>query len=320
MKNNLELVEFVKNCMGLPYIYGTFGQVLTASLIEAKAKQYPRQLTQNRKNLALKNYIGKRSVDCIGLIKYFLWSDPSGNPKYDKNTDWSADDTYCRAGNKGTIKTMPDVPGVCVRYAGHVGVYIGDGEVIEARGFDYGVVMTNLADRKWTHWYYHPLISYTDVPVSKPQLTTPKATTTTEYVVVKGDTLTKIAKKFNTTVSAIVALNGLNNPNLIVVGQKLKITLENPTTQNNPISAPNTGTNTGTNTATPQKTLYAIVNTNHSALNMRTKASMTGDIICAIPKGTKIELVAMTNNDWYQVRYKGKTGYCSTKYLKVGSV
>ena len=314
MKNNLELVEFVKNCMGYPYIYGTFGQVLTSSLIEAKAKQYPRQLTQNRKNLALKNYIGKRSVDCIGLIKYFLWSDPSGNPTYDKNTDWSADDTYCRAGNKGTIKTMPDVPGVCVRYAGHVGVYIGDGEVIEARGFDYGVVKTNLADRKWSHWYYHPLISYTTTP----QLTTPEPTTT-EYVVVKGDTLTKIAKKFNTTVSAIVALNGLNNPNLIVVGQKLKITLEKPTTQNSPISAPNTGTS-NTGTSNKPKSLYAIVNTNHSALNMRTKASMTGDIICAIPKGTKIELVAMTNNDWYQVRYNGKTGYCSTKYLKVGSV
>ena len=44
------------------------------------------------------------------------------------------------------------------------------------------------------------------------------------YVVKKGDTLSTIAKKYNTTYQAIAKLNGLADPNKIRVGQKLKIT------------------------------------------------------------------------------------------------
>ena len=47
---------------------------------------------------------------------------------------------------------MPDQPGVCVFMSGHVGVYIGDGYVIEARGHAYGVVKTKLAGRGWVSW------------------------------------------------------------------------------------------------------------------------------------------------------------------------
>lgn len=43
------------------------------------------------------------------------------------------------------------------------------------------------------------------------------------YTVVAGDNLTKIAKKFGTTVNALVNLNGIKNPNLIRVGQKLRV-------------------------------------------------------------------------------------------------
>lgn len=43
------------------------------------------------------------------------------------------------------------------------------------------------------------------------------------YTVKKGDTLISIAKKYNTTVKAISDLNGIKNPNLINVGQKLRI-------------------------------------------------------------------------------------------------
>lgn len=43
------------------------------------------------------------------------------------------------------------------------------------------------------------------------------------HKVVAGDNLTKIAKKFGTTVNALVNLNGIKNPNLIRVGQKLRV-------------------------------------------------------------------------------------------------
>ena len=52
--------------------------------------------------------------------------------------------------------------------------------------------------------------------------TQPKSTGRT-YTVVKGDTLTKIAKRFNTTVKRLCELNNISNPNLIRVGQVLRI-------------------------------------------------------------------------------------------------
>ena len=44
-----------------------------------------------------------------------------------------------------------------------------------------------------------------------------------DYTVKSGDTLSEIAKKYGTTVNAIASANGISNPNLISVGQKLKI-------------------------------------------------------------------------------------------------
>lgn len=44
------------------------------------------------------------------------------------------------------------------------------------------------------------------------------------YIVKKGDTLTKIAKMYNTTVSSLTKLNSIKNANLIYVGQIIKLT------------------------------------------------------------------------------------------------
>lgn len=43
------------------------------------------------------------------------------------------------------------------------------------------------------------------------------------YTVVRGDNLTKIAKKYGTTVNQLVTWNGIKNPNLIYPGQKLRV-------------------------------------------------------------------------------------------------
>ncbi len=43
------------------------------------------------------------------------------------------------------------------------------------------------------------------------------------YTIKKGDTLTRIAKKYRTTVSALVKANSIKNPDIIYAGQKLKI-------------------------------------------------------------------------------------------------
>lgn len=57
------------------YMYGCFGQPVTASLIETKSKQYPSFYT-TAKRAELKKLIGKGyfGTDCIGLLKMCLWS------------------------------------------------------------------------------------------------------------------------------------------------------------------------------------------------------------------------------------------------------
>lgn len=57
-------------------------------------------------------------------------------------------------------------------------------------------------------------------PVSEVKKESTKSIT---YVVKKGDNLTRIAKKYNTTVSKLVKDNRIKNKNLIYVGQKLVI-------------------------------------------------------------------------------------------------
>ncbi|MFE3381657.1 peptidoglycan-binding protein [Streptomyces anulatus] len=49
------------------------------------------------------------------------------------------------------------------------------------------------------------------------------STSTGTYTVKKGDTLSRIAAAHKTTVAALVKLNGLKDPNKLVVGQKLKV-------------------------------------------------------------------------------------------------
>lgn len=68
---------------------------------------------------------------------------------------------------------MPDVAGILVFMNGHIGVYIGNGKVIEAKGHRYGVVETTFRGRGWTHWGYCPWITYEE------KKTTPVTTQTT---------------------------------------------------------------------------------------------------------------------------------------------
>lgn len=59
-------------------------------------------------------------------------------------------------------------------------------------------------------------------PAAKPAAK-PSAPAAQYYTVVKGDNLTKIAKKYGTTVQQLVAWNGIKNPNLIYPGQKFRV-------------------------------------------------------------------------------------------------
>lgn len=43
------------------------------------------------------------------------------------------------------------------------------------------------------------------------------------HTIESGETLTSIAKDFRTTVDALVSLNGIENPNLIITGDSIRV-------------------------------------------------------------------------------------------------
>lgn len=145
------LVAYCKAQLGLPYWWGTFGNTASASLYQQKKSQYPAYYTASD----FASQYGKRVHDCVGLIKGYRWSDtPTSAPVYNASQDVAVGGLFNQCSKTGSISTMPDQPGVCVFMSNmsHVGVYIGGGYVIEARGHAYGVVKTKLSSRGWGKW------------------------------------------------------------------------------------------------------------------------------------------------------------------------
>lgn len=92
------------------------------------------------------------------------------------------------------------------------------------------------------------------------------ATASANSVTVKsGDTLNQIARANGTTVDALVKANGINNPNLIFVGQQLQTEGTASAAQAKPAQAPATTTN-GAYTVKAGDTLYRIAAANGTSV------------------------------------------------------
>lgn len=158
--NNQQFVNIAASKIGLPYWYGTFGQIASEALLEAKKKQYPSQYTAD-KIPTYRQQFGKQVFDCSGLLKYILMTEGETKPlAYNAALDYSADSFYQKATKKGDISTLPEIPGIALHRPGHIGIYAGNGKVIEARGFAYGVVKSDLQGRGFLHWLYVPHVDY----------------------------------------------------------------------------------------------------------------------------------------------------------------
>lgn len=147
---------------GWGYVWGTYGNVLTESLLDYKVEQYPDGVGQYE-DFIRTHWLDGRTTDCVGLIKGYGWLDADTLAiRYGTNgmPDIGANTMYRSATVKGSMDTMPDTPGLAVWMDGHIGVYIGNGEVIEASSTKRGVVKTQLEGRGWTAWLKVPYISY----------------------------------------------------------------------------------------------------------------------------------------------------------------
>ena len=188
-KTNSGLVNYVKAQHGKPYWFGTFGQTASAALYNQKKKQYPAYYTAKD----FPKQYGKRVHDCAGLPKGYLWSaTPTSTPVYNAKQDVGSNTMYNQAKEKGKISTFKKIPGQLVFKANalgvksHVGVYIGNNKVEEAKGHAYGVVTSSITSG-WTHWAQHKDIQKDNAPAPAPApAPTPKPTATKYKVTAKS--------------------------------------------------------------------------------------------------------------------------------------
>lgn len=163
-KNNLDIVKWAvhaqENRWG--YVYGTYGSVLNEALLTGKISQYPNEVG-GYEDFIRQHWLGGRTVDCVGLIKGYGWyNTETAQIQIGSNgmPDISANAMFENASEKGTIDTIPEIPGLAVWHEGHIGIYIGNGEVIQAANTNVGVIRTPIGQSGWTHWLKIPYIQY----------------------------------------------------------------------------------------------------------------------------------------------------------------
>ena len=151
------------------YIWGTAGVMWTAAR-QAQLEQTTDSDRESGRKYG-KKWIGHTVADCSGL---FAWAFKMlGGYMYNgSNTMW---DKYCTA--KGElIKGKRDdgqelKPGTAIfthnkntGKRGHVGLYIGNGWVIEASGTINGVIRSKLTISKWVEWGELKGVNYESAP------------------------------------------------------------------------------------------------------------------------------------------------------------
>ena len=133
------------------YIWGQAGDVWTQAKQNASTREQTKQYGQQ--------WVGHHVADCSGLFSW-AFKQLGGYMYHGSDTMFRK---YTTA--SGTLKTGKRtdgkelLPGTALfvwkeadgKY-GHVGLYIGDGWVIEAASTQSGVIKTKASNKKWTHW------------------------------------------------------------------------------------------------------------------------------------------------------------------------
>lgn len=155
----------------------------------------------------------------------------------------NADDWYANAPKKGyKVGKTPKLGAIIVykhnnKSGGHVAnveeIYSNGDLLLSMSGYKSFLFTTRKVKKSDKYCYsdykllgfIYPEIEFDNETSNKAIVSEVKkeSTKSITYVVKKGDNLTKIAKKYNTTVDKIVKDNNIKNKNLIKIGQKLII-------------------------------------------------------------------------------------------------
>lgn len=181
--------------------------------------------TKNEVRKWLESQVGKKVADksnsalngqCVALVKALLEYLGAPNPYKARGNAKDVGDSYVR---EGIAKNGAGWLYVVVNRNmgggyGHVWIDLArEGRVYEQNGARALHVTKNTRP-----WAQRQQVVNLDRYI---KADTPKATTT--YTVKRGDTLSGIAAKYKTTWQNLQKLNNIKNPNVISVGQKLRI-------------------------------------------------------------------------------------------------
>lgn len=145
-----ELAEYAISKVGTSYFYGAKMEILSEYKMLWLHQHYPNVVTSayiaKAKN---KKQVGKINVDCSGLIS-----------AYTKKMLGSSQ-LYAQAKARMPISEWKKFAvGVVLWKKGHVGVYIGNGKVVEARGIDFGTIISNITATRWQYGLTFSWIDY----------------------------------------------------------------------------------------------------------------------------------------------------------------
>ena len=137
------------------YIWGTAGEKWT----EAKQRELEKSTDSNRAQGRKygKKWIGHTVADCSGLFSW-AFKQLGGTMYHGSDTmyrKWCTEKGDLKKGKRTDCAVLK--PGTAVfvwngsRYS-HVGLFVGDGTVIEAMGTINGVTTTKVTAGKWTYW------------------------------------------------------------------------------------------------------------------------------------------------------------------------
>ncbi len=91
------------------------------------------------------------AVDCSGLIYSYAGGYRVGDAQT-FNSDW----------RYSLGSSIPNIHGLGLYQPGHVGVYVGNGMAVDARGDEYGVCYESVWSHGWTQYFKVPGVSYPD--------------------------------------------------------------------------------------------------------------------------------------------------------------
>ena len=279
------LVAFAKTKLKTNYVYGMKGAVLTSAKFAQLRKMYPTTIpsTDVKK-------VGTVCCDCSGLITWY-----TGIARSSSNYKSTATKV------EPISKINQAVPGCAVWRNGHIGVYIGNGEIIEARGSKYGTVLTKVKSRDFTHILWLKDIDYSTK--------TETSTSTSTGVTVRTTANLNMRKEANKNSASILVIPANKDVSWISDAgngwSKVKYNGKTGYCSNGYLTG-----KSGLSSSTPSNTTQTT-----SALNMRSEPNAASKVVVTIPNRAAVAVVEDTGWGWSKVSYSGKTGYCSNAYL-----